>query len=285
MNDLYGVDPKAPSNLNELVSLIRLFAPSEGRFIADYPLGWTSEMIEHMSSISDLCRMATVEAIIRLGAHNILPLNKQYKQGLSWSENAFFIREDVVKLIGPSDQSKKLVEPLNQVLLDPNSFRDSRAGLIPRTAYAYASVATPILLRSPKVVLVDPFFSLRDSPSSYRLRNVVKTMLKIAQQGKYVECFEIHYVQEKNVAGAEFLQNDLKELANEIGFMSLQVSARPIRKVIKTDQHARYLLGLKSGLHFDHGFDTNTDGSTNHIQWMSPAVLDPLLEKFMVLSL
>jgi hypothetical protein len=286
MNDLYAVDPKAPSSLSELSSLVRLFSPSEGRYIVDFPMGWTSEVKEHMSSLSDLCRMATVEAWIKLSGHAILPTKHQYKSSLTWAENATYIRSDVVKLIGPSGISKNPVEPIDHALMDPNAFRDSRSALIPRTANAYADVARPILLRSPKVVLIDPFLTLRHRKDSShpwredRRRNVVKAMLKVALQGKFLECFEIRYVPENNVEGTDYLDEDLKTLADEIGFTNLQVAARPIEKETNTKQHARYLLGMKSGLHFDHGFDTNEDGSTNHIEWMSPSVLVPLLDKF-----
>jgi hypothetical protein len=40
MNDVYAIDPKAPSNINELSNLMRLFGNGEGRFIADYPSPW-----------------------------------------------------------------------------------------------------------------------------------------------------------------------------------------------------------------------------------------------------
>jgi hypothetical protein len=194
------------------------------------------------------------------------------------------VRSHTEGLQNPSPRSGLAIQ---KTLIDPNAFRDSRAGLIPRTVLAYSDVARPILLRSPKVVLVDPYFTFRYKPTSSsswlydRRRDVVKTMLKIALAGKYVECFEIFYVPEnKDVYGSGHLDSDLRDLALEIGFDGLAVAARPIKKYNNTKHHARYLLGLKSGLHFDHGFDTSDDGSTNHVEWMSQAVLDPLLEKF-----
>ena len=286
MNDFYGIDPKAPSNLSELSGLIRLFSPSEGRFIADFPMGWANELREHMSSLSDLCRMATVETWIQLSGYAILPTKKLYRSNLTWAENASFLKSDVVKLIGPTGKISNTVEPLDHILSEPNAFRDSRAGLIPRTSSAYAEIARPILLRSRKVVLIDPFLTFRHIPDNSnqwkydRRRTVIEAMLKIAFQGKYVECFEIFYVPENNIYGSDFLDEDLKELVRQIGFTKIHVAAKPIKKETNTKQHARYLLGLKSGLHFDHGFDTYDDGSKNHIQWMSPSVLDPLLEKF-----
>jgi hypothetical protein len=286
MNDIYGIDPKSPSNLSELSALVRLFSPSEGRFIADFPMGWNEELRDHMKSISDGLSIATVEAWIRLGGHALLPINKNYKSNMSWVENSSFIRDEVVKLIGPSSESSKVICQIDQVLNDPNAFRDSRGGLIPRTIAAYSQVARPILLRSRKVVLVDPYFTFRFLPLHStrwqfdRRRNVVKEMLKVAQRGKFLECFEIFYVPENNVYGSEHLQEDLKELINELEFEKIQVACKPSKKQSSTKQHARYLLGLRSGLHFDHGFDTSEDGSTNHVEWMGNAVLEPLLAKF-----
>jgi hypothetical protein len=286
MNDIYGIDPKSPSNLSELSSLVRLFSPSEGRFIADFPLGWNEELRNHMKSISDGLTIATVEAWIRLGGHALLPVNKNYKSNMSWIENSSFIRDEVVKLIGPSSESSKVIYQIDQVLNDPNAFRDSRGGLVPRTIAAYSQVARPILLRSRKVVLVDPYFTFRFLPTHStrwqfdRRRNVVKEMLKVAKSGKFVECFEIFYVPENDVYGSERLEEDLKELVSELDFQNIQVACNPLKKQSNTKQHARYLLGLRSGLHFDHGFDTADDGSTNHVEWMGNAVLEPLLAKF-----
>ena len=286
MNDIYGIDPKSPSNLSELSALVRLFSPSEGRFIADFPMGWSDELRNHMKSISDGLSIATVEAWIRLGGHALLPTSKNYKSNLSWLENSSFIRDEVVKLIGPSSESSKVICQIDQVLNDPNAFRDSRGGLIPRSVAAYSQVATPILLRSRKVVLVDPYFTFRFLPQYStrwhfdRRRNVVKEMLKVAQRGKFVECFEIFYVPDNHVYGSEHLQGDLKELINELEFANIQIACKPVKKESSTKQHARYLLGLRNGLHFDHGFDTADDGSTNHVEWMGNAVLEPLLEKF-----
>lgn len=286
MNDLYGIDPKSPSNLSELSALVRLFSPSEGRFIADFPIGWNEELRNHMRSISDGLTIATVEAWIRLGGHSLLPTYKNYKPNLSWLENSSMIKDEVVKLIGPSSETSKVIFHIDKVLNDPNAFRDSRGGLIPRTAAAYSQVARPILLRSRKVVLVDPYFTFRFFPNHSsrwqfdRRRNVVKEMLKVAQLGKFVECFEIFYVPENNVYGSEHLQDDLKVLVNELEFANIQIACKPVKKESSTKQHARYLLGLRSGLHFDHGFDTADDDSKNHVEWMGNAVLEPLLTKF-----
>lgn len=286
MNDIYGIDPKSPSNLTELTSLVRLFSPSEGRFIADFPVGWGEELRDHMKSISDGLSFATIEAWIRLGGHALLPINKIYKPNLSWVENSSFIRDEVVKLIGSTSDKSNLIYKIDQVLNDPNAFPDSRGGLIPRTVSSYIEVSKPILLRSRKVVLVDPYFTFRFLPhykSNWqfdRRRNVVKEMLKVAQKGKFVECFEIFYVQENNVYGSEHLHFDLQELLDELQISNIKCACYPSKKELNTKQHARYLLGLKSGLHFDHGFDTAEDGSTNHVEWIGNSVLEPLLIKF-----
>jgi hypothetical protein len=61
MNDLYGIDPQAPNNLRDLSGLLRLFGPSDGRFIADFPMAWRIELRDHMRSLSDLNQKAVEE--------------------------------------------------------------------------------------------------------------------------------------------------------------------------------------------------------------------------------
>ena len=40
MNEIYAVDPAAPKDGEELMNLVRLFGPTEGRFLYDFPCEW-----------------------------------------------------------------------------------------------------------------------------------------------------------------------------------------------------------------------------------------------------
>ena len=157
MNDLIGIDPKAPSSLRDLIDLLKLFSPSEGRFIADFPMEWEGELREHLRSFSDLGVMAADEAIKHRLGHAILPTNIRFRSNMPWSENAMSLRNEVIKLVGPAGIPSNLVQPIDKVLSDPDAFPDASGALVDRTSDAYVKAARPILMRSRKVVLVDPF--------------------------------------------------------------------------------------------------------------------------------
>lgn len=286
MNDLIGIDPKAPGSLRDLCDLVRLFSPSEGRFIADFPMEWQGELREHLRSLSDLGAMAADEAIKNRLAHAVLPTVIRFRPGMSWSENAISLRNDVFKLIGASGTPGNLVEPIDKVLSDPDSFPDSSGALIERTPEAYVAAARPILMVSRKVVLVDPFLTLKFQPDSRgtwlpdRRRKVLVRLMREAVKWKQVEAFEIFYSPSKTGRDLDSQGADMENVAKEVGAARIAVKVHTLDRNESDKQHARYLLGLRNGLHFDHGFDVASDGSKNHVDWVSKAVLKPLLDRF-----
>lgn len=286
MNDLIGIDPKAPSSLRDLSDLLRLFDPSEGRFIADFPMEWEGELREHLRSLSDLGVLAVEEAIKHRLAHAILPTNIRFRSGMSWSENAMNLHGEVFKLVGPAGIPGNLVEPIDKVLCDPDAFPDASGDLIDRTSVAYVAAARPILMLSRKVVLVDPFFVLKfqsDARGMWlpdRRRKVLVQLMHEAVKWKQVEAFEIFYSPFKTGRSLDSQGADFESVAKEVGAARIAIKVRSLDCNESDKQHARYLLGLRNGLHFDHGFDVANDGSKNHVEWVSKSVLKLLLDKF-----
>lgn len=284
MNDLYGIDPCSPDCALKLSSLMRNFGPADGRFIADFPMCWSQALLDHMQSISDLNQMRTVEALRQL-KRAILPIKAIYSPGRSWSENAHAIRNEVKCLIGPSGKPNSVVASIDEILTDPNSFPDASGALIPRTIAAYVDAAMPLLQTSNKIVLIDPFFQLeyRDRYSGDLKRdqrwNFIVALLRAATQAKRVECFEIIHDPNRDKCMPIPLQV-LAAAADSAGFPHKHLAIKTLdEKTGAIKQHARYLLGNASGLHFDHGFDLNGQG-TNHVHWIGNAALKPLLEQF-----
>ena len=286
MNDLIGIDPQAPSSLRDLSDLLRLFGPSEGRFIADFPMEWQSELREHLRSFSDLGAMAADEAIKHRLAHAILPTGVRYRSNLSWPENAVSLRNEVVKLVGITGKPGNLVEPIDKVLSNPDAFPDASGALIERTPNAYALAARPILMLSRKVVLVDPFFTLKfrsDSRGIWlpdRRHKVLVRFMQEAVKWKQVEAFEIFYSPSKTGRSMDSQGADFESIAREVGATRIAVKVHTLDHADSDRQHARYLLGLRNGLHFDHGFDVEHGVSKNHVEWVSKTVLKLLLDRF-----
>jgi hypothetical protein len=286
MNDVIGIDPKAPSGLRDLSDLLRLFGPSEGRFIADFPMEWRSELRDHLRSLSDLGLVVADEAIKNRLAHAVLPTNVRFRSGMSWPENAVSLRSSVFKLIGPAGMPGNVVEPIDQVLSGLDSFPDASGALLDRTPEAYVTAARPMLMLSRKIVLVDPFFTLKfqsDSRGAWlpdRRRKVLVQMMLEAIKWKQVEAFEIYYSPTKTGRTLTSQSDDFESLANEVGAMRVATKVHSLDRDGSDKQHGRYLLGLRNGLHFDHGFDVANDGSKNHVEWLSKGVLKSLLDKF-----
>lgn len=292
MNDLYAIDPSAPADFRDFIQLMRVFDTGQGRFIVDFPTNWVKEVQTHMKSMTDIEKMQMCERWIQNGRNAIVPPNFQFHPSRSWtwSENAMLLRDSVKNLIGPKGCPAHVMS-LEQALSDPDGFPDARGAHIPRTAIAYATAARPLLQTSPKVVLIDPYFKLRYKDDrtgqlvrSHRHWKSLAQLLIEAVTWKRVEVFKL--MVSKDIAliqdydGVLFIQ-DLETIGREVGINGLiQIQWDLLDKNISTERHPRYLLGNKSGLHFDWGFDTGDANTTNHIEWMGASVLNNLLDNF-----
>jgi hypothetical protein len=286
MNDLIGIDPQAPASIRDLTDLLRIFGPSEGRFIVDFPLDWKHELREHLRTFSDLGAMVGDEIVKYRLAHAVLPTNIRFRSNMSWPENAMNLRGEVFKLVGLSGKQVNLVEPIDEVLSDPNAFPDASGALVDRTPDAYVAAARPILMVSRKVVLVDPFFTLKfqsDFRGGWvpdRRRKVLVQFMLEAVKWRQVEAFEIFYSPSKTGRSIDAQRLDFQGIVDEIGASRISVDVHSLDRNEADKQHGRYLLGLRNGLHFDHGFDIACDASKNHVEWVSSGVLRTLLDKF-----
>jgi len=286
MNDLIGIDPKAPESIRDVTDLLRIFGPSEGRFIVDFPMGWQKDLREHLRTFSDLGAMLADEIIKYRLAHAVLPTNVRFRSNMSWSENAVNLKSEVCKLVGVSGRPSNLVESIDVVLGDPNAFPDASGAFVDRTADAYVKAARPILMVSRKVVLVDPFLVLKFQLNARgvwmpdRRHKVILQFMSEAVKWRQVEAFEIFYSPSKTGRSIDSQRLDFQSIANEVGASRIAVAVHSLDRNEADKQHGRYLLGLRNGLHFDHGFDVANDGSKNHVEWLSGSALKSLLDKF-----
>lgn len=139
---------------------------------------------------------------------------------------------------------------------------------------------------SRKVMLVDPFFTLKFYSGSRgawlpdRRCQVLVELMREAVKWKQVEAFEIFYSPSKTGRSLDSQCADFETVAKEVGAVRIAIKVHTLDRNEFDNHHARYLLGLRNGLHFDHGFDVALDGSKNHVEWVGKAVLKPLLDKF-----
>lgn len=87
MNDLYGLDPTAPSKVKDLKVLADLFGFAHGRFIASYPIDWANLLRRNLVNLSDTDKLKLTSLLKRL-SDNTIPVAEQYMVTKDWLTNA-----------------------------------------------------------------------------------------------------------------------------------------------------------------------------------------------------
>lgn len=288
MNDRYGVDPAAATSTLELASLLRQFGPEHGRFIFDFPPNWSEEVGGLRHEARDFERRR-IELWMERAKRSLLPTKARYSADLTWAENAAQLVNDARGLIGPSG-SKPPCRELEEILVDPKAWADCRGGHVPRTPAAYVEVARPLLQISSKVVLIDPNFHLRFRPRessttrrAHRFAEPFTALIEAAKTERKVEVFKLMVSASRAMIsedGGEGFEADLSAILSSVGGNDLEIEYGLLDEGHPLDEHPRYLLGNECGLKFDWGFDMKR-GSTNHVEWVGGAALEPLLVRFM----
>jgi hypothetical protein len=291
MNDVYGIDPAAPSDFRDFATLMRLFEIDQGRFITDYPRGgWFINLKQHLDSLSLSApdQLRAVELWLKVGQSALVPVEQKFNPAHSWPENAIKIQGKVKALLGAANCPATLV-PLSEYLSDPNGFPDARGAHIHRTPNDYVKVARPLLQTSPKVVLVDPYFKLRyldRNSGKFRAARFCKVLDALLREAVYwgrVEVFKLAISPKEAFLEdpeGKIFSDELLALVDKAGAASIKIETEQLDPSKPIGNHARYLLGMKRGLHFDWGFDTADIGPTNHVEWISRSALQPLLQRF-----
>lgn len=286
MNEIYAVDPAAPEDAKELMHLVSLFGPTEGRFLYDFPCNWRTEALALIEREPEVMKQRVMALLHRRRRALVDPERHVPLRG-TWSEAACRLqpREG---LIGPRGCPPTAMSI--DVALYESALPDSRGQHVPRTPRDLTSAAHMLFRISPRIVLVDPYLRLSFIDAGGRRRDdrrfkpvVLELLRAAASEG--TEIMEI-FVSRRSAEGeseADFAER-LDRLKSEAGAASLKLDYGVLEEDVVDlpgkRQHARYLLGIGSGLHFDHGFDSSDDGSLNHVHWLSDSELRPLLLRF-----
>lgn len=286
MNELYAVDPQAPESAQQLSALMAMFGPQQGRFILDPDGHWLDVARRLCESLPALARARALENLAR-SHRSTLRTDLPMSASADFSAVAAALEGRVRGLIGKAGQSPA-IQALDQVLAFEQSLVGGNETQAPRTADATVHAAWPLLAQSPKVVMIDARLQLRawsaaDEAGAARYRRVVQAVLAEALKRQRTMVFELHVLAAKAMEGdprGTVFMDDFLELLAQAGASRIepQVGLLP---AVKDDTHrGGYLLGAGCGLHFERGFDTQSDGSLHTIRWLNGTELAPLLERF-----
>lgn len=287
MNKIYAVDPGAPNGYKELVSLMRLFGPTEGRFIYELPSSWADHALKALADAPDFGRKRASE-ILKRRCKAFIKVSCPAKEGRSWLDSAKHLKPCAGVLM--AERSCSGVISIDEALYSVGRLSSGRGSHVPRTADALTDVSGIILKISPHIVLVDRYLFLlveNGWPEHDRYAPVLRKIVKLASESG-VEIFDVYTSArrlEKNhgVERSKF-EMCLARLQEDVGATNIQLSARFLedlpRRADAVRQHGRYLLGVGCGMQFDHGFDVDLRGGFNHVHWLDYEELEPLLERY-----
>lgn len=286
MNEIYAVDPAAPEDAKELMHLVRLFGPTEGRFLYDFPCHWRTEALALIEREPEVMKQR-VTALLHRRRRALVDPERHVPLRDTWIEAACRLqpREGLIGLRGCPPTAVPI-----DVALYESALPDSRGEHVPRTPRGLTSAAHMLFRISPRIVLVDPYLRLSYVDGAGRRRDdrrfkpVLLELLRVAAN-EGTEVMEIFVSRRSSECESEIdFADRLDRLKTEAKAATLQLQYRVLEEDIADlpgkRQHARYLLGIGSGLHFDHGFDSANDGSLNHVHWLSESELWPLLLRF-----
>lgn len=286
MNKIYAVDPGAPRDAEELISLMKMFGPTRGRFIYDLPTGWMKAALAATDETADVTKLKVREILASRRRAFIRPRPSPMRRP-SWIETALAL-QDYEMLIG-ARECPEVAVPIDRVLYS-DYLPDVAGAFVPRTAEGLADAGKLVFRISPKIIIVDPYLHLYGVDTSARRKKsgyypVLEAFLRVAAAER-VERMTI-FVGKRNLerkgVDASNLARDLQLLSANVGADEILFKCKMLEDLPNLPgghQHARYLLGIGCGLHFDSGFDIGKKGTVNHIHWLGEGELGPLLKLF-----
>jgi len=281
MNDIYAIDPNAPSDLKDLKLLSELFGFSHGRFVAEYPSDWVYFLQNHIKAMGSLDQ-SRASILLNKFLKNTLPIEGQYLRSKDWLTNAleFQNKEHKFKNIITSENVKNI--PSLSSFLYEEEIPDSRGEHIKPNLNIYRFTISPLFLVSTEIHIQDMYFILEENEKKlHRQWDVLRMLLELAKLSKRCKTLVFHLNQEKfpTTNLEQRLEDSLEQVIDESTNNEISVSYSLEDKKVT---HGRYIFSIKGGLQFDHGFDTDlrTQDKRNHVHWLSQNELSPLLDRY-----
>lgn len=282
MNDLYGLDPTAPSKVKDLKVLADLFGFAHGRFIASYPIDWANLLRRNLVDLSDTDKLKLTSVLKRL-SDNTIPVADQYMVTKDWLTNATALqlkKNKFTKIVSKCDESNSGIS-LEKFLYE-DDLPDARGCHIIADIKSYEATINPLFLVSTEIHIQDMYFYFwENNKKLFRQYEVLRMLISLASSTDRCERMVLHLNEEKFFTDSleSRLQEDLLQARRESGRSDLDIT---YTFEDRRCTHGRYIFSIKGGLQFDHGFDTDVRDSSNrnHVHWLSHSELKPLWDRY-----
>lgn len=268
MNDRLAVEPNSFSCSRDIKYLLEKCGFHQGRFIAEYPVGWVKLLRKEIDKLPELEQLRAKRVLERMREKAILPARERFDYGKTWVENAFCHKQSgyFSLVIGTKPPAINLDD------IDESELGDSRGERVNQTAEEYARIAAPLLLSSSEIILIDPYFRFG---RPLRLKVLKKFISGLG--GRPARIVVMSRTEE--LTKDKFQQVALKEIP------PLLKSGQMLKILSVTDNnenklHARYLLSIKGAIKYDKGFEESVEKLMVDVEYVSETLHDQLIELF-----
>lgn len=266
MNELYAADPSVCGHASELKLLLASFGPYTGRYLANYPIGWSALVENQFKGLGEV-ETARVKLLLQRARESISLITKAdlpWGVEKDWLSNALPLLAKTTLAPAVFDgliamQAKPpAIHHLHELDLPPTA-EERIAG----TADEYARATKMLLLLSPELAMIDPYLN----PLNRYCFAVLKAMFDIAAKGK---CEKITlWARASAVIGHGTYAAIKNDLTGTVTQLARQANFKPGREIEmllvedelrQTKMHGRYLLSIKGGIRLDQGFQQLPEG-------------------------
>ena len=253
----YAVEPHAMgSDWYTFRYLIDKFGFDRGRLISRFPKSWFREVYSASAGFSDTQRKYMEEMLAQAKKYKVVHSGRPYDPSLGgWLDNALAQQaaapfHAIIAQVKPTEQEVVLeaanVDERHPLMAAPHTWEVARVGAV------LANAMRPMLKSARIVLLVDPYFDIREA----RYQETLQACLEIAQSNNAggTRC-EIHYRDHDTRPPPEIVERQAHRWLDGIipDGMSIALFAWQ-EKAGGEDFHARYLLTDVGGIGVDAGF-------------------------------
>ena len=283
MNELYAADPAVCCHASDLKLLLASFGPFAGRYLANYPTDWASQVEQRFASCGEV-EAARVQTLLRRAKENLTLVTRS---NLPWDAQKAWLPNASPMLSGASavfdglialETRPPAVQQLHELELPPTS-EERVAGI----AAEYARISKIMLVLSPEIALIDPYLN----PLKSKYSVVLASLFEIAAKGK---CQKVSlWARANEVLGNSNAKAVKAELHAALQQFLRKANFKPGREVElvlvddesrKSKMHGRYLLSIKGGVRLDQGFQNLPAGRQVDVGPIGKPIHNQLLDIF-----
>lgn len=280
----FAIDPDLLASPERLRYYESHLGFDRGRVVAEFPDDWIERVRKVWPSVAGLTRSRMEERLVRLRRDALLASRRAYDHSKGWPQNAVDSHsKQAFRAIITASNPAGLPEIMVDEEVDERSgpFAVERQVTISRTARKIANLVVPLACTSPRLVLVDPYFSPAIGRYASDRTRTVRTpwyhlmdeLTSALPDGVEVE---YHTLRKTARGGHPLVGNADREekadwlskcremrahLPSVISFRVVRWQERPGGDIL----HARYALTHRCGLVVEAGFDANFKWHARHM--------------------